>query len=263
MCTTRGDYIDEDTMSLNFSPTPGPVCLETRRDPIPEYLRRAIDAFEAEATSFAARFIPDHAERLRYMAKIREMSDGMLERVGRGEITAEEGQRLAQQLRNEIMETTRGATSDIGRSWAEALKRQGRTLAELQEKYGQILFKREFAKLSEAEQGEVFLEVIKASGRAEPAVVVTSLRLAQLSRGLLFITAAVAVYQVATSDRPGREAVKQGTVIGTGVAGAALGGAVAGLACGPGAPVCVALFVFVAGGAAAFGVDVGFDRLWK
>src|ERR1700761_6848345 len=30
MCTTRGDYIDEGTMCLSASPTPGPVCIANR-----------------------------------------------------------------------------------------------------------------------------------------------------------------------------------------------------------------------------------------
>src|SRR5262245_17531020 len=102
MCTTRGNYIDEGTMCRNLSPLPGPVCIEGRPDPAPEYLRRALDEFESEATNFAIRFIPDHAERLQYQAKIREMSNEILDKVHRGEITAEEGQRFANQLRNEI-----------------------------------------------------------------------------------------------------------------------------------------------------------------
>jgi hypothetical protein len=263
MCTTNGDYIDDETMCLNLSSPPGPVCLYSTPEPIPDPLRRALDEFESDAINFASRFIPDYDVRLGYQAQIKQMSDRIVEEVQQKVITAEEGQRLAHQLRNEILTTSRGASSDVGRAWAESLKRAGRDLADLQEKYAKKLFNRDFAALREGEQGEVFLEVIKASGRAEPSVVVNSLRLARLSRGLLFVTAAFAVYQVATSDRPGREAVKQGTVIGAGIGGAALGGAVAGLACGPGAPVCVGLFVFVAGGAAAFGVDVGFDRLWK
>jgi hypothetical protein len=261
MCTTWGDYIDGETNSLTLNLPPGPYCLESRADPVPEDLQRAIDDFESETINFATRFIADHAERLRYQAQIGKMSQEILDKVQRGEITADDGQRFAQRLRDEIRSTSRGATSDVGRAWAQLLEREGPDLIALQKKYAQRLFKREFDTLSETEQGDVFLEIVKASGRAEPSVVVRSLALARLSRGLLFVTAAIAVYQVATSDRPGREGVKQESVMGAGVAGAALGGTVGGLACGPGAPVCVGLFVFVAGGAAAFGVDVEFDRL--
>jgi hypothetical protein len=40
------------------------------------------------------------------------------------------------------------------------------------------------------------------------------------------------------------------------------GGAAAGLACGPGAPVCVAVGVFVGGALAALGADFAFEFAW-
>lgn len=49
----------------------------------------------------------------------------------------------------------------------------------------------------------------------------------------------------------GRELVVTGAAVGGGIAA----GALAGLACGPGAPVCVTLGAFVGGALAAFGVD--------
>ena len=262
-CTTRGDFIDSGTAGVILSPLPGPVCAETDTRG-PEPLQRALSAFEAEAVNFARRFIPDHSLRQQYIARVKQISDAVLDDVRRGVISAEQGQSLANQLRNEILATTRGASSDVGRAWAEALKAQGRTLAELQERYAMQLFRRGFETLSETERNRVFLAIIEASGRARPTVLVTSTRLVRLSRGLLFVTAAIAVYQVSTAEDPGREAVKQGTVVGAGLAGGALAGAAAtGLICGPGAPVCVGIIVFIGGGLAAVGADIGFDHFFR
>jgi hypothetical protein len=252
-------------MCCTLNQPQGPVCIENAEPPVPPELRTALEEYETAAVNFASRFIPDHALRLKYIEDIKKMSESILEDFRNGEITAENGARLANQLRNEILETTRGASSDVGRAWAEKLKAEGKTLVELQEKYAQKIFQREFEALTEAERNEVFLAVIEASGRARPSIVATSARLAKFSKGLLFLTAAVAVYQIATSDRPGREAVKQGVVIGSGMAGAAAIGAIAGTAllCGPGAPICVGILVFVGGGAVAFGADAAFDHWWK
>ena len=115
-CTSRGDYIDSGTASTALSPLPGPVCAESDTRG-PEPLQRALSAFEAEAVNFARRFIPDHTLRQQYVARIRQMSDSILDEVRRGLITAEQGQSLAHQLRNEILATTRGASSDVGRAW--------------------------------------------------------------------------------------------------------------------------------------------------
>jgi hypothetical protein len=269
MCTTRGDYVDEGTACAYLTPSPGPASTERRLTVVPSPLREALSLFEAESAIFASRFIPDHAVRKQYILKTRQMADTILDEVRRGAITAEEGQRLAQQLRNELMATMRGATSDIGRAWAESLKKSGRTLLELQEHYAARLFKRGFDTLAEAERNQVYLAIIEASGRARPSVLVTSARLARLSRGLLFVTAALAVFDVTTAEDPGREAVKQGAVIGAGLLGAAGAGALASTAagvaatsllCGPAAPVCVGLIVFVGGGLVAFGAESAFDH---
>ena len=260
-CTTHGDYVDDGTRSTSLSPPPGPVCAERPTSAIPDSLQQAIALFQAEAVNFATRFIPDHAVRQQYIARTRQMADAILDDVRRGVVTAEAGQRLAHQLRNEILTTARGASSDVGRAWAQALKAQGRTLAELQERYALQLFKRGFATLTEAERNQVFLAIIDASGRARPSVLVASARLARLSRGLLFVTAALAVFEVTTADDPGREAIKQGAVIGSGLAGGALAGAAAtGFLCGPGAPVCVGLIIFVGGGLAALGAESAVDK---
>ncbi|MGA2253264.1 MAG: hypothetical protein ABSG53_01270 [Thermoguttaceae bacterium] len=265
MCTTNGNYIDDGTMCRNLSTPPVPVCTESNQLPVPTEFRRALDQFEAAASTFASRFIPDNALRLKYAESVKNMSASILDEFYQGKISAKDGAELANRLRNEIIDQTRDLSSDVGRAWAEKIKAEGLKMPELQEKYANQLFKKEFAALSEAEQNEVFLAIMKSAGRANEGVIVTSARLAKISKGLLFVTAAVSVYQIATSDRPGREAVKQGAVVGTGLAvGEIIGAAAAtSLVCGPGAPICVGIFVFVGGTAAAYGADVGFDHFWK
>lgn len=57
-------------------------------------------------------------------------------------------------------------------------------------------------------------------------------------------------------DAEARQAYSKEIVItGAGIGGIA-GGALAGLACGPGAPVCVTVGAFVGGALAAFGVSI-------
>ncbi|MCP1676825.1 hypothetical protein J2T57_003998 [Natronocella acetinitrilica] len=55
-----------------------------------------------------------------------------------------------------------------------------------------------------------------------------------------------------TADDRAEAAAKEATITG---AGGLDGGALAGLACGPGAPVCVAAGAFAGGAAAAFGAS--------
>jgi len=82
--------------------------------------------------------------------------------------------------------------------------------------------------------------------------------LSRAGRGLIVLSVAVSVYNVATSEQPGQTAVREAAVTGAGIGGGIAGGALAGLACGPGAPVCVTVGAFVGGALAAFGVDMMF-----
>lgn len=64
------------------------------------------------------------------------------------------------------------------------------------------------------------------------------------------------MYAVATADDKVTTSGRELAVTGAGVAGGFAGGALAGLACGPGAPVCVTVGAFVGGALAAFGSDM-------
>jgi hypothetical protein len=79
----------------------------------------------------------------------------------------------------------------------------------------------------------------------------------------LIVSFAFVFYNVAMSDRPGRETVKQAGGIGAGVLGGIGIGAGAGLLCGPGAPFCVGIGVVIGGIAAAVGWALAFDWRWK
>ena len=81
-------------------------------------------------------------------------------------------------------------------------------------------------------------------------------RLSRAGRGLLVLSVAISVYSIATSDDPVRATGRELAVTGAGIGGGIAGGALAGLACGPGAPVCVTIGAFVGGALAAFGVDL-------
>jgi hypothetical protein len=133
----------------------------------------------------------------------------------------------------------------------------------LLERYSLRLFQKEFAKLSTVEQDAVFLEIARAAGRPNPKFTGVATKLGKAGKGLIIISIALAVYSVSTSDRPGREAVKQGSTAGVGFLGSLAGGATAGLFCGPGAPICVGVGVFVGGLAFALGADFAFDEIWE
>ena len=159
------------------------------------------------------------------------------------------------------MDAARINSSDIGRAQAEALKATGKTLQELEVKYASQLYKRDFTMLSKLEKNKVWLEIVDSSGRPRPQVTLQAARWSKLGRGLVFVSAAFAVYNVATAEQPMRQAAKESTSLGAGILGGAGGGAAAGLLCGPGAPVCVTVGVFVGGALAAFGADLTFEWL--
>lgn len=166
---------------------------------------------------------------------------------------------MEQSIRNEILEVQRLRSSDIGRAKAIQLKKVGLSLEALTEKYAKDKFGKPFARLAINERNLVYLEIIDSSGRPRPSVNAAARHYTTLGRGLVFVSLGAAVYNVAMADDKARAVAREGVVIGGGFAGAAAGGALAGLACGPGAPVCVTLGVFVGGALGALGADVSFD----
>jgi hypothetical protein len=69
---------------------------------------------------------------------------------------------------------------------------------------------------------------------------------------LLYVSLGLSVYNIVTSNNKGLAIEKEIAANGAGIAGGIAGGALAGLACGPGAPVCVTVGAFVGGALAAF-----------
>jgi hypothetical protein len=218
-------------------------------------VERAIEALEDEARNFAFRFIQDAKVRAEYLSSIRQHAEQIRESVRAGELTPAEAAAHANEMRNRILDLARMKSSDMGRAAAERIKIHGLRLEDLLEKYAQKKFGKPFEILKPQEREVVYFEIVEAAGHARPSVTVRSIRLARLGRGLLVVSAGIAIYSIATSANKVEAAVHEGVDFGGGVAGGAAGGALAGLAFGPGAVVAVPIGVFVGGLAGALGAD--------
>ena len=207
------------------------------------------------------RFIKDAHVRENYVRQAQAAAREIEAEVLSGAKTAAQGAQEANEMRNALLEAGRLQSSDIGRAAAEAEKAAGLTIEQLQTRYAARLFGKQFARLTAAEQDTVFLEIARAAGRPNPRFTALASRLGKVGKGLLVVSFALAAYSVVTSDRPGREAVKQGAEIGVGFLGSVATGAGFGLACGPGAPVCVGIGAFIGGIAFALGTSLAFDWL--
>jgi hypothetical protein len=200
------------------------------------------------------------AARRGYIATIRKMSEETLAAYRSGAITAEEGARAAQAMRNTIMEAQRAISSDLARAVAQKAKLEGKSLPELQEKYAAEVFGNKFEQLSEGQKARVFSTIIERSGIDRARFSAWAPRLARIGRGLELLTAAIAVYNITTADDKLEAAAKEGVTAGGGFLGGAAGGALAGLACGPAAPVCVTVGIFAGGALGAFGFGLIFEQ---
>jgi hypothetical protein len=85
-------------------------------------------------------------------------------------------------------------------------------------------------------------------------------RCLRYARALGVATAGVAIYNVVQAEDKPKAIVKEGAILGTGFASGAVGGAAAGLLCGPGAPVCVTIGVFIGGALGVIGADYAIEK---
>lgn len=217
----------------------------------------AMRALEAEAANIGAHFALDSAARQAYSRQIRAMADKLRTDATNGRITWAQAAKQAQETRNLIIELVRSRSTPVGRAVAESLKREGRTLNELVARKSLQLYGRDadFGRLSASQQNQVYADIVKSAGKSNPRVTVLMRRLSYAGRGLIVLSLALSVYKVAMAEDKLDAAGEEVAVTGAGIGGGIAGGALAGLACGPGAPVCVTVGAFVGGALAAFGVS--------
>lgn len=215
----------------------------------------AIRALEAQLANASAHLTIDARARHIYETQIKAMSDGLRTQAESGKITWAKAAREAQETRNVIMEVMRGRSTPVGRSIAERLKLNGKTLNEMIARKTQTLFgsKVVFDRLSAQQQGQVYAEIVKSAGKSDPKISASKLSIA--AKSLIFVTLAFSVYNIATAEDKVDAAKKEVVVATVSITSGIAGGAIAGLACGPGAPVCVTLGAFVGGALGAFGVN--------
>ncbi|WP_374401741.1 hypothetical protein [Niveibacterium sp.] len=227
-------------------------------------LKRALAELQATASNFAAMCIKDARVRTQYAQDIQSVSREFTEAVTTGRMSARSAAEQVNALRNQIMDLSRLRSSPVGRAYATSLKQQGRTLAELTEKYAVRLFQKPFSALTEAQQASVYAEMVAAGGRADPAVMALSRTLGKVGRRIFLVSLAVAAYEIYEAEDKPREVARQGVLAGAGVAGGVAGGAAAvGMGvCAATAPVCVGVAALIGGVLFAFGADLTFGTLY-
>ncbi|MQA42375.1 hypothetical protein [Rugamonas aquatica] len=220
-----------------------------------EAFENAIKSLEATTASVGMHLEIDSTARRFYAREIKAMSDKLRRDVAAGKLTWAQAAEQAQATRNAVMQLTRSRTTPVARAFAEHTKAEGRGMTALvAEKTAKLFGKNAaFAKLTTSKQNRVFAEIVASAGRSQPAITRNVLRLSYVGRSVILLSLALSTYNV-LSARDKSTAVKRELVTTTaGIGGSIAAGALAGLVCGPGAPVCVTIGAFVGGALPAFG----------
>lgn len=233
--------------------------MEPKRDQL--FLDKELATLEVTAADFSIRFIPDATVRAKYMESARNVSAELREAVKNEKMTMQVAAKQAQEMRNVLMNAMRGQSSDFGAAMASFMKKEGKTLAELEQKYATELFKNNFESLAVSQKNAVWCKIVEKSGTPQVRVNSAARWMRRAGRGLFALTAIIAVYHIAKSENKLKATAREGAAIGGGLAGSATLGA-AGLMCGPAAIACVPLGIFVGGLVGATGADWAFTRIW-
>jgi hypothetical protein len=217
----------------------------------------SIMALQAEIANAGTHLVIDSTVREAYARQVVAMSHDLRFQVHRGKLTWKQAAVQAQETRNVIMEIMRSRSTPVGRAIAEQIKSKGKTLNELIAKKTLEQFGKNanFNALTPAQQNTVYAEIVKSAGKDSPRVSARMGKLSRAGRGLVVLSVAISAYSIAMADDKVDATKREVAITGAGIAGGIAGGALAGLACGPGAPVCVTVGAFVGGALAAFGVD--------
>jgi len=241
-----------DTGTLARAATPAPAGGDRRS------FEHAMQALEAELANVGTHLAVDARVRAAYASQLRAMADEMRASVAAGRMSWNQAAAVANELRNTIMEVARTQGTPVGRAWAQAIKSEGPDLNTIIARATAKLHGAgaDFNALTAGQKDAVYAEVVASAGRSNPRMTSLLRRLAPAGRGLLVLSIGLSIYQVATAENKAQAAGRELAVTGAGIGGGIAGGALAGLACGPGAPVCVTVGAFVGGALAAFGVDL-------
>ncbi len=218
----------------------------------------AIDQLRVQTIILGTHFSLDGKTRQAYAFNISRLDSEFRMKVLAGHLSWKEAAKQANALRNLMLEIQRGQSSTLGRAIAVAMKESGISFNALiahntLKLYGQNA---DFTLLSVAEKNAVYGAIIESSARSSPRVTALMRILGPVGKGLMVLSLGIAVYNVMTADNKTTAILHEAGITAAGAAGGWAGAAVAGLACGPGAPVCVGLYVFVVGAAAALGVSL-------
>lgn len=219
---------------------------------------QAIRTLENQISNIGAHLTTDSDTRLAYSRDIKSMAKKLERDATSGRITWTEAARQAQETRNLIMRICRDHSTSVGRAMAQRLKIRGYSLNELVARHTALRYGEKviFSSLSDSKKNAVYASIVSSAGKSNANVSIVMSRLSYAGRGLLIISMGICAYNIATSNNKvstaGKEVASTGASIGGGIAG----GALAGLACGPGAPVCVTIGAFVGGALAAFSINL-------
>lgn len=218
----------------------------------------AIRALEAEIANIGTYLTIDTTARKTYAKQIQAMSVELRTMASSGKITWTQAAQQANETRNRVMEIMRNKSTPVGLAFAQKIKQQGKTLNEMVAKKTQTLYgvNVSFESLTNEQKNKVYSEVIKSAGKSDPKITALMKKLSPAGKGLLFLSIGLSVYTVATAENKFDAAGREITITGASIGGGIAGGAMAGLACGPGAPVCTAVGAFIGGALAAFGVGI-------
>jgi hypothetical protein len=222
-----------------------------------ELFENTMKSLEAQITSAGAHVEIDTRARLLYTQEIKRMSDKLQADAISHRITWATAAQEAQETRNLIMGLIRARSTAVGRAFAQGMKFQGKSLNQLialktMQLHGENAI---FSRLSSTKQNAVYASVVKSAGNSNLRVTRAMRCLSYAGRGALIVALALSTFEIATSSNKAAAFQKELAINGASVTGGLAGGALAGLACGPGAPICVTVGAFVGGTLAAFGTS--------
>lgn len=216
-------------------------------------LADALRALESEAYAFSQRFITDDVVRADYRQKAAAASKEISDEVRAGRMTAHEGAKAANALRNAVLDMSRAQLSDLGLALSVAAKKEGKPLDYFQEQYAKQKFGRAFGELTQVEREVVWREIVDSAGRGNKKFNIGAKVAGLAGRTFLVIGLAITVWHVLEAENKTRAVAKEVTAVGGSGVGAAAGAAIVGaaMATPPGWIVTLAILVGAAVGGVA------------
>ncbi|KAI1346400.1 hypothetical protein F5Y01DRAFT_319767 [Xylaria sp. FL0043] len=144
-------------------------------------------------------FLADKGIRIEYAKGVSEACKEINQYVAGGKLTVKEAAQMAFDMRQQYLVWAREKSSTLGQIFAAAMKPPDLRFDKYLNKYSQLLFQKDFSRVTASEEAKVMTAVLESAGRANPKVSSALVNAGELAKAAVPIAVGLSLLSIAVA----------------------------------------------------------------